>query len=37
MLKYFRIAIIRGTLQNIPEVHMHDNFINFEKYIFKNA
>ena len=30
-LKYFISAVIREPLQNIPEVRVHNNFINFEK------
>ena len=35
-LKYFRSAIFCRLLQNILEVHMHDNLIDFEKY-FQNC
>ena len=34
-LKYFRTAIIRGPLRNIPEVHVCNNFINLEKIFLK--
>ena len=37
-LKYFRSAIIiRGPLRNIPEVHVHDNFIDFSKKYFQKC
>ena len=32
-LKYIRSAIICRSLWNIPEVHVHDNFINFEIFL----
>ena len=38
MLKIFqnyKSAIIHGPLRNILEVHVHDNFIDFEKMFSK--
>ena len=35
MLKIFQRCHFRGPLRNTPEVHMHDNIIDFEKIFLK--